>query len=68
MNEPSANATADGQAHERTSMYFTPAAEGAMLWEQIEFLLGHVSPNCTADCPDCRRLEGARRYLLQPFE
>jgi len=47
--------------------YLAAAPVDAVLWEQIDYLLNHAA-TCQASCPDCRRLEQVRRFLLQPFE
>lgn len=42
-------------------------ARGAILIEQLSYLLDHVA-SCAADCPDCTRLRSVERILLQPFD
>jgi len=41
-------------------------AMGAILAEQLSYLLGHVG-SCPDDCPDCIRLRSVKQILLQPF-
>jgi len=41
-------------------------AMGAILAEQLSYLLGHVG-SCPDDCPDCIRLGSVKHILLQPF-
>jgi hypothetical protein len=54
-------------AHGGGFRYFAPAPLEDVLFEQLEFLLGHASSACAPDCPDCARLETVRRSLLEPF-
>jgi hypothetical protein len=41
-------------------------AMGAILAEQLSYLVGHGGP-CPDDCPDCIRLRSVSQILLQPF-
>jgi len=52
----------------RKGCYLALAPAGAVLWEQMEYLMAHAGSSCSPDCPDCTRLEQVRRYLLQPFK
>lgn len=44
-----------------------PANTTAVMWEQMQYLVGHVNSDCNAKCPDCTRLGHVRRYLMLPF-
>ena len=56
-----------GVAVARERRYLAPAPSSAVMWEQMEYLLGHAGSRFRPDCPDCTRLEQVKRYLLQPF-
>ena len=57
----------DTAVTERRSCYIEPAAEADVLFEQLESLLDHVNPACTATCPECARLAEVKRLLMTPF-
>jgi len=38
-----------------------------VLYEQLEYLIGHSGGNCPPDCKDCRRLQQVTNWLLLPF-
>ena len=38
-----------------------------VLYEQLEYLIGHCGGKCPPDCLDCRRLQRVMNWLLLPF-
>lgn len=38
-----------------------------VMYEQLEYLIGHSAGNCPPDCLDCRRLQQVINWLLLPF-
>ena len=38
-----------------------------VMYEQLEYLIGHSGGNCPPDCIDCRRLQQVINWLLLPF-
>jgi len=46
---------------------YVTAAPLEILLEQLEYLAGHVSQACPADCSDCARLSQVTNWLLLPF-
>lgn len=38
-----------------------------VLFDQLEFLVGHRSLHCQESCPECVRLEQVKEWLLLPF-
>ena len=57
----------DVQRAAARSLQASPALTERVLLEQLEYLLHHVGASCFPGCPDCIRLEQAKRPLLQPF-
>ena len=52
----------------RKHRFVAPAPAVAVMWEQMEFLVSHARPTCSPDCPECRRLEQVKQWLLRPFD
>jgi len=38
-----------------------------VMYEQLEYLIGHCDGDCPPDCIDCDRLRQVRNLLLLPF-
>jgi hypothetical protein len=38
-----------------------------VMYEQLEYLIGHSDGTCSPDCIDCGRLEQVINWLLLPF-
>jgi hypothetical protein len=38
-----------------------------VMYEQLEYLIGHSDEDCPPDCKDCDRLQKIRTLLLLPF-
>jgi hypothetical protein len=38
-----------------------------VMYEQLEYLIGHSEGTCSPDCINCRRLEQVINWLLLPF-
>ena len=38
------------------------------MFDQLAFLLSHVTTECTRTCPECERLENVKHWLLAPFD
>ena len=38
-----------------------------VMFEQLEYLIGHSDGDCPPDCIDCTRLQQVRNLLLLPF-
>ena len=38
-----------------------------VMYEQLEYLIGHSDGDCPPDCIDCNRLQQVRNLLLLPF-
>ena len=38
-----------------------------VMYEQLEYLIGHSDGDCPPDCIDCDRLQKIRTLLLLPF-
>jgi len=53
---------------EKHSCYIAPASEEDVMFDQLEWLLGHADEHCGPGCPDCMRLESVKRLLLEPFD
>jgi hypothetical protein len=51
----------------RRVCYIAAAPTTAVLFDQLEYLLGHESHGCPAGCQDCIRLKEIEGWLLQPF-
>jgi len=65
---PSSNLnSAAGAAVARDSRYFRPAPLADIISEQLAYLIEHAASSCHANCPDCKRFEQVKRYLLEPF-
>jgi hypothetical protein len=47
--------------------YVEPAPMIDVMFDQLQYLLGHESKGCTAGCRDCIRLKQVVGSLLQPF-
>lgn len=44
-----------------------PAQVIDVLFDQLQYLVGHGGGNCSEACPDCRRLQMVADWLLLPF-
>jgi len=38
-----------------------------VMYEQLEYLIGHSDGDCPSNCIDCDRLQQVRNLLLLPF-
>lgn len=38
-----------------------------VMFDQLEYLIAHLRPDCGPGCPECARLEQVRNSLLAPF-
>jgi hypothetical protein len=47
--------------------YIDAAPTMNVMFDQLEYLLGHDNQGCQAGCPDCIRLKEVAGWLLQPF-
>ena len=47
--------------------YIEPAPTINVMFDQLEYLLGHEGQGCPAGCQDCMRLREVEGWLLQPF-
>jgi hypothetical protein len=47
--------------------YIEAAPAMNVMFDQLEYLLGHESQGCPAGCQDCIRLREVEGWLLQPF-
>jgi hypothetical protein len=52
----------------RRSCYIEPASLVEVMFDQLAWLLEHVSASCPAECPHCARLEKVKNLLLVPFQ
>jgi hypothetical protein len=52
----------------RRGCFVEAASAVDVMWEQMEYLVAHAGPACSADCPECIRLEQVKHCLLRPFE
>jgi hypothetical protein len=59
---PATPAEIEGNVH-----YLTAAPLTDVMYEQLEYLIGHSGGNCPPDCIDCGRLQQVRNWLLLPF-
>jgi hypothetical protein len=48
--------------------HIAPAPLADVMFDQLDWLLGHVSPACGPECEDCARLEQVKKILLKPFD
>ena len=49
------------------SCYTKPASLVDVMFDQLEWLIGHASGKCPLGCPDCARFEQVKNLLLMPF-
>jgi hypothetical protein len=47
--------------------YIEAAPTVKVMFDQLEYLLGHEGQGCPAGCQDCIRLREIEGWLLQPF-
>ena len=47
--------------------YIEAAPTTNVMFDQLEYLVGHASQGCRAGCQDCIRLREIEGWLLQPF-
>jgi len=52
---------------ERRVLTLKAAPSTDVMYEQLEYLIGHSGGNCPPDCKDCRRLQQVTNWLLLPF-
>ena len=52
----------------RASCYVEAALQAEVMFDQLAFLLEHVSPSCPLGCPHCARLAKVQSLLLAPFQ
>jgi hypothetical protein len=66
-NQPSIATPATPAVIEGNVHYLTAAPVTDVMYEQLEYLIGHSGGNCLPDCIDCGRLQQVRNWLLLPF-
>jgi hypothetical protein len=66
-NQPSTATPATPAVIEGNVHYLTAAPLTDVMYEQLEYLIGHSGGNCPPDCIDCGRLQQVRNWLLLPF-
>ena len=66
-NQPSIATPATPAVIEGNVRYLTAAPLTDVMYEQLEYLIGHSGGNCPPDCIDCGRLQQVRNWLLLPF-
>jgi hypothetical protein len=54
-------------AIERNVYNLKAAPSTDVMYEQLEYLIGHSDEDCPPDCIDCDRLQKIRTLLLLPF-
>lgn len=52
---------------ERNVLNLKAAPPTDVMYEQLEYLIGHSNGGCPPDCIDCDRLNQIRNLLLLPF-
>ena len=52
---------------ERRILNLKAALSTDVMYEQLEYLIGHSDEDCPPDCMDCDRLQQVRSLLLLPF-
>jgi hypothetical protein len=52
----------------RRSCYIEPASLEEVMFDQLAWLLEHVSASCSPECPHCARLQKVKNPLVVPFE
>ena len=52
---------------ERSVLNLKEAPPTDVMYEQLEYLIGHPDGDCPPDCIDCDRLQKIRSLLLLPF-
>jgi hypothetical protein len=67
ISEAAETQPATGAADAGHSRPAGPAPLTDVLFDQLEYLVGHAAGNCSEDCRDCRRLQMASDWLLLPF-
>ena len=66
--EASNQAVDESEATPRNGLrYVEPAPLIDVMFDQLAYLLAHVSQGCLAGCQDCVRLKQVESWLLQPF-
>jgi len=65
----SANQAIDANEHSPGNRlrYLEPAPKIDVMFDQLEYLLGHQDDECPAGCRECVRLKQVEDSLLQPF-
>ena len=52
---------------ERSVLNLKEAPPTDVMYEQLQYLIGHSDGDCPPDCIDCDRLQKIRSLLLLPF-
>ena len=52
---------------ERRVLTLKAAPSTDVMYEQLDYLVGHSDEDCPSDCKDCDRLQKIRTLLLLPF-
>ena len=47
--------------------YLGSASPIDAMFDQLEYLVAHVSAKCSLGCSECERLEQVKNWLLAPF-
>jgi hypothetical protein len=58
-------ATPEGIA--RNVSYLDAGPLTDVMFDQLEYLIGHATESCRVGCVDCARLEQVKNWLLLPF-
>ena len=67
MSDAAEHGSATSPAETRNASNAGPAQVTDVLFDQLQYLVEHGAGNCSAECPDCRRLQMVTDWLLLPF-
>ena len=67
MSDGAEQQSATSPADASNSSFAGPAQVPDVLFDQLEYLIGHAEGNCSTECRDCRRLQMVTDWLLLPF-
>jgi len=67
ISEAAEQESATSPAETRNASHAGPAHITDVMFDQLQYLVGHVGGNCATECPDCRRLQMVTDWLLLPF-
>ena len=66
MSDGAEQQSATSPADASNSSFAGPAQVPDVLFDQLEYLIGHAEGNCSTECRDCRRLQMVTDWLLLP--